>query len=78
VGAEVSYYGLASFLTPHKIFWILCGLFFAFINAERISLRMDGTALSMAAKGAGAIFLFLFSVVTLSAHNFNPFIYFRF
>jgi alginate O-acetyltransferase complex protein AlgI len=75
---EVVYYGLLHFLTPHKAFFAVCGLAFAFVPFEWFSWRMDGRPAVLAGKAAAALLVFLYGVVMLSANSFNPFIYFRF
>lgn len=76
--ATVVYYGLGTFLTVRNIFFIACGLFFAFYPFEKVSMRLDGTALRMTFKGVGAVVIFVYALALLQVNSFNPFIYFRF
>jgi alginate O-acetyltransferase complex protein AlgI len=75
---DAVYYGLLHFLTPHKAFFALCGLAFAFIPFEWFSWRMQGKPSVFVGKAVAALLVFLYGVVMLSANSFNPFIYFRF
>jgi alginate O-acetyltransferase complex protein AlgI len=75
---EAVYYGLLYFLTPHKTFFVLCGLVFALVPFDWFSWRMDGKPIVFAGKAIAALLIFLYGVVMLSANSFNPFIYFRF
>jgi alginate O-acetyltransferase complex protein AlgI len=78
VRPEVVYYGLPYFLTPHTAFFIACGLAFAFIPFEGFVWRMEGPPLAFLGKAVGALLVFIYGVLMLSANSFNPFIYFRF
>lgn len=75
---QVVYYDLFHFLTPYHVFFVVCGLAFAFIPFDWFSWRIDRKPLVFTAKAGAALFIFGYAVVMLAANSFNPFIYFRF
>jgi alginate O-acetyltransferase complex protein AlgI len=78
VRPEMVYYGLPYFLTAHAAFMMAVGLALAFIPFEELSWRMEGPPLAFFSKAVGALLIFAYGVLMLSANSFNPFIYFRF
>ena len=75
---SVEYFALAAFLSPHTIAFMLIGLFFGLVPFEHFSMRLGNTAAEVTIRGACGLAAFAYSIVLLSAHSFNPFIYFRF
>jgi alginate O-acetyltransferase complex protein AlgI len=72
------YYELPAYLTLHSATFILIGLFFALAPFERFSMRLGDTPAQVCVRATCAVALFACALVQLSAHSFNPFIYFRF
>jgi alginate O-acetyltransferase complex protein AlgI len=72
------YYKLSSYLTLHTATFMLSGLFFALFPFERFSMSMGDSAPQACWRATAALAIFAYSVILLSAHSFNPFIYFRF
>jgi len=74
----VVYYALPSYLTAYSLTFILIGLFFALVPFERFSMTLGKTLPQICGRAVAALAVFAYSVILLSAHSFNPFIYFRF
>jgi alginate O-acetyltransferase complex protein AlgI len=74
----IVYYELPAYLTPNSATFILIGVFFALAPFEKFSMRLGDTVAQVCARATCAVVLFAYALVLMSAHSFNPFIYFRF
>ena len=75
---QVVYYGFSSYLNLHSFVFLCAGIFFAVVPFESFQLALGNERAKASTHAILAIFLFAYSIVLLSAHSFNPFIYFRF
>ena len=68
--------GLAYYLTPDKITILAAAFFFSFYPFR--GAQSTPVLLTVALRGTAAIALLILSAAAMAAHNFSPFIYFRF
>ena len=75
VRADVTYYGLATYLTLRNLTFLLIGGALALSPLEQFSMRLDRQP---ALRGIAATLIFVYATAILSVYSFNAFIYFRF
>jgi alginate O-acetyltransferase complex protein AlgI len=75
---SIEYFTIWSYLTPKTLTFMAVGTFFALVPFERETMNLGMTWPAAALRAAGGVAILAYSVILLSAHSFNPFIYFRF
>jgi alginate O-acetyltransferase complex protein AlgI len=67
------------FLTPDVTLYLVAGIVFALVPAEKLRWKLDEQRLLVfAVQLTGSFLIFCLAAVQLAANSFNPFIYFRF